>query len=73
MCHNILTTNDKTKLDKVIFRYELYHYQTKYMHTRQVLNSMLITKRNKKYANEKRQSSRLDFNPLLREGVRRLM
>ena len=50
------------------FGMKLYHHQTKDMQTGQVLNSVLITKRNKlKSMLEKRQSSLLDFNPLLRE------
>lgn len=63
--------DNKSKLEKVIFRYMNYTViRIKTMYSRKVSNSVW---RHKKYTHEKRQSSLLNFNPLLREGVRRLM
>ena len=59
----------KTKLEKVIFRYELYHSQTNKI----CIHGITIRRRNKQNTHEKRQGSLPDFNPLLREDVRRLI
>ena len=53
----------------VIFRYKLYHHQTKNVYKISSLNSY----RRYRYTQENKQSSLLDFNPLLRDGDWRLM
>ena len=47
----------------VIFRYKLYHHQTENVCKISSLNSY------RRYTQENKQSSLLDFNPLLRDGV----
>ena len=51
----------------VIFRYKLYHHPTKNVYKISSLNSY------RRYTQENKQSSLLDFNPLLRDGDWRLM
>ena len=65
----MLTTNERKPRSQVtvIFRHKLYHHQNENAYKIRGLNSY------RRYTQENRQSSLLDFSPLLSDGDWRLM